>query len=181
MSTGPTNLFDLASALLAVCVNAITVANGDGGPPVPDVNYVFPGRGIPPAPPPGGDVCSALIVGPGDPVIYHGVPSGSESSPMAFNHVMPRTAVLVVYVYRCMTGGMSGEGMELTQINATNTTNDAETVFTDAFVLHQGIVLARADGEFLDFTTGLVVDPAQALEMEGNVGGCLVTVRAELS
>ena len=170
MSTGPTNLFDLCTALLAACVD---IYEGYDGITAPSLQYVY-GAGEPVA------ACDQLVVA--WQATKPNTPTFAEN-PMWVNPVMSRRANLVIMAYRCLTDIPQGGGFEVTDPEPVpaRATYDAQAIMTDAYILPKGIVAAHYAGTFGNFASGLAIANVVPIQADGGVGGCRLDIEAELS
>ena len=133
MSTGATNLYDLANTVLGVAASALAPAattmgtNGQYLSGAPEVQYVYGTGSIPP---PYGEslvVCWVEVSpGPGQRPV--------PSTGLRVNQVASRATSLWVYCYRAITSGLTGsiqQGYTVTSYNYVNAAQDA-TDSTDA-------------------------------------------------
>lgn len=169
VSTGPDNLYQLATALLVACQGIYLEQQVDP----PSAAYVY-APGEPTA------VCDQLVVSFGS--IYHGRPA-QPIQPMQAGLTMPRTADLFVWVFRCLTDTLQGQGLELTDPAPVpaRANYDAQVIMTDAYILHRGIIAAHFAGTFKSFADGLAVNEAAPIQAAGGIGGMRIAVSAELS
>lgn len=167
MSTGPTNLYDLAQSLLSAVAAQFAL----------DV-VAPPARQYVTVDPPTAD-CDALVIAYSR--LYMGV-AGSAENMQSANRAQTRLADLAVYVMRCGVPTATGTGTAALQAPSV-AKYDAygQTVLTDAYVLHRGVWRARMGGTFGDYLTGLVIGPAVPMPPEGGISGVrmLVTVACE--
>lgn len=175
MTSGPGNLYGLAKALLGAAAGIFV----DNGQDAPDLQYVF-GVGEPAA------VCDQLVVSWD--MIAPGVPGGTTTTAMplqTFGLVMPRTAHLRLWCFRCIADVFGVSGLQLADppdaLGLENLAYTAEQVMTDAYILTRGIVAAHYAGSFKTFADGMAVGPAVPLQAAGIVGGCVLPIEAELS
>lgn len=175
MTSGPTNMADLAHALLAAAAGIFV----DNGVAAPDLQYVY-GVGEPVA------VCDQLVVSWD--MIAPGTPGATTTTAMptqTFGLVMPRTAHLRLWCFRCIADVFGVSGLQLADppdsLGLANLTYTAEQVMTDAYILTRGIVAAHYAGSFKTFADGMAVGPTVPLQANGQVGGCVVAIEAELS
>lgn len=171
MSSGPSNLYDLASALLAAAAGTFI----DNGVVAPELQYVY-GAGLPPA------TCDQLVVS--WEAVNPAVPGATNTLLVLQSGglIAQRSARLQLWTFRCLVGGLQGEGLQLTEpVDPVRMNFDAERVMTDAYILHRGIVAAHYSGAFGKFADGLAIGQALPLPADGGVGGCVITLEAELS
>jgi hypothetical protein len=166
-------LFDLANALLVSCNRSFE----EDGQVAPALQYVYgPGRPY--------VVCDQLVVSWVQ--IAPGVPAGATLTTgmgmQAFGRVMPRTAVLQVWCFRCLTDAIGVEALQMADPpNVGQVTYDATQIMTDAYVLTRGIARAHLQDTFKTFADGLAIRTCEPVEAAGQIGGCLLTIEAELS
>lgn len=168
MSTGPTNLYDLAAELLA----AIVVGYGQQGIESPAVAYVN-GAGATPL-----GICETLVVGWTR--VNYGVAGGPNFDALPVRQQLrSRTADLSVWMFRCMTP--IGSGQEAGQLNTADLEADAKRIMTDAYLLPKVIAAAHEAGSFGDYCSGLSIQACLPIEPLGGVSGTMVDLTAELS
>ena len=168
MSSGPSNLFDLAKSLLVAADSALV----EVGINPPELQYVHgPGR---PA-----VTCDELVVSWEG--IFPGVP-GDTATTRLIDRVMPRNARLQLWCFRCLADASGGEALQLTEApDVAQVTYDAEAIMSDGYVLTRGVAAAHYSGEFKSFADGLSIAQCVPVEAAGGVGGCVLTIEAELS
>lgn len=172
MTTGVTNLADLAASFLAAVEAAYDAQTAVAKP---DFRYLYHGNAAP-APL---DHCDALVVGWDD---VHIGAIGAQAVPEPVRVSNQRAAVIHVWVFRCLTATMKGEGQELlNDPTPEQFMADATTVMTDAVILHRGLVAAWRAGQARGQTNMMQLGQVLPLEPQGILGGCHCTITAELS
>lgn len=163
----PTDLYDLASAILAAVENEFTTSAVD----LPVRRYVTGVEAV--------ADCDSLAVAWER--IYIGV-AGQAEAPAPVTVAVSRVAQLTVTIFRCLQAVPQAEGINLTDaappIDALDA--DARRIMTDAFTLHRGLVKAKRSGDIRGICEALSVGPAEPI-VGGGIGGVKVTVHAELS
>lgn len=166
MTTGPTNLYDFATATLA----AVVAAFAADAVTLPARHYLYPGTPI--------AECDALVVAYTQ--LFMGI--GGQGQPVQpTSRGQSRVAQLDIFIYRCGVPGPKGTGLANAQGPAVTDLNAyAQTLMTDAYVLHRGVWRARYGGTFQDWLTGLMIGPASPLPAQGGIGGTTMTIQAAL-
>lgn len=168
MSTGPTNLFDLCTAIQQGILGQYT-ANGIAAP---GLAYIYG----PATPTP---ECDSLVVGWGP--ITHGTPAG-RGGPMPIKGTMvSRRVIIRVWRFICIDDIPGDTGPAGQVFNSATATSDAERIMTDAYVSAKGIVAAHAAGAFRDFSIGMTLDSLQPHQAEGGISGWQAQLTVELS
>lgn len=166
MSTGPTNLYDLAHALLG----AVEDSFRDDGVGLPEHREVT-----------GVDVvgeCEKLVVAFDR--LFIGIPGFAET-PQPVTKALTRVASFVVVLFRCVTT-LEGEGQQILESPAVEDLDaDAKVIMTDAYVLHRGIARAHFAGKFRDYCENISLGPATPVPTQGGIGGTTLVIAAELS
>lgn len=174
MSSGPSNLYDLAEALLRAAAGVFV----DNGEPAPALQYVY-AAGQPAA------VCDQLVVS--WEMISPGTAGGTLNvNPMpaqSYGMVMPRNARLQLWCFRCLTDVVGGSGLQLVDLSPSveQVSYDSKRIMTDAYILTRGIVAAHYAGTFKTFSDGMAMSPTVPVAANGGIGGCVISVDAELA
>ena len=171
MSTGPTNLFDLATDVLDAALTAWPSA----GLVAPSVAYVY-GGASPVA------MCDSVVVTYTR--IFHGMPARADAPYPSKAMAAPRSVTLCVWCFRCLTDTLYGEGVQVSDsatVSVVNATADASTLMTDAYILPRAIVAAHAAGQIgHDYAGVLGIGDVVPLAASGGVGGCRFELSLEL-
>ncbi|MGH9093843.1 MAG: hypothetical protein ACRDXE_01645 [Acidimicrobiales bacterium] len=168
MSTGPRNLYDLATTVR----DAIVAGYATDGVAAPPITYIC-GPREPSA------MCDALVVGWAR--VFHGTPGPARPPAIVRGTMVARSTELIVWVFRCLTDVLQGDGMGKTVFDPVKADADAAAIMTDAYVVHRGLVRAHAAGELRDYTQGLSIGDAQPLAAEGGIAGIELRLTMELS
>lgn len=164
MSSGKTNLYDLADTLKT----AVAAAFVAGGVSLPSRQYVTTGTPV-------GD-CDSFVVSWNR--VFFGTPANEQDPGFVYaSAAVTRSVVLSLTIFRCIK--------TLDEDGATPTTtemaNDARTVMTDAYTLHKVVAALKAAGTFRGICESIALGPCTALEPEGGMAGCTMSISAELS
>lgn len=156
-----TKLFDLANQVLGVCEQILT----DAGLVVPGSVYVC-GNAIPTA------ACEQLVVGWAR--IGHGTPRGDDTPMPIKGQMSPRRAWLSIWVFRCISDVLTGQSEEIRAgvVNPVAAAADAQTIMSDAYTLHKGLVIAHSAGLLgADFGSPAVIEDMIPMAAQGGIGG----------
>lgn len=167
MSSGPTNLYDTAAALLG----AVVTAFANAGVSIPSEQYVT--AVLPVA------MCDTVAVTWDN--IQSGWP-GQQQAPGPMTPASTYFCVLSVWIFRCLsavpegTGQQAGVAPTVAQFQA-----DALQIMTDAFTLYRGLRIAKYQGWYKDFTQAIELGPCIPVAADGGMSGVSMTVTLELT
>jgi hypothetical protein len=162
MTTGVTNLYDLATGLLTAAAAGFTA----DGVSVPARQYVSVGE------------CDSLIVSYD--FVFMGVTGAGENTGPA-NSASTRSTQLTVWLFRCGFPSPTGQGNSLRPPTPAAYNTYAEQVLTDAYVLHRGVFRAVRASSFEDVLNRVVVGRAEPIQPQGGLSGTKLTVVAALT
>lgn len=171
MSTGPTNLYDLAHQLLA----AVEAGFVNADVPAPTLSYVC-GNNVPVA------IADSLAVSWVR--IFHGTPGQPDKPYPAKTLFVPRSCTLAVWCFRPLYDVLTGEGQTLI-LSTENTAQmeaDAQTIMTDGYIIPKAIVVAHSAGLLgVDSGAPVAMGDVIPLAASGGVGGCRAEIHYDLT
>jgi hypothetical protein len=127
--------------------------------------------------PPVAPFCDSLVVVAGQ--VYNGLP-GAQQGIRPLKQDYTRAGDLSVYLYRCTESLVVGEGAQEMILDTVEAQAHALQVMTDQVTLHRAVVNAKAVGTWGDFSQLVMLGPVQPLPIQGNLGGCVLSLACEV-
>ncbi len=168
MSTGPSNLYDMADAIL-VALQAELLAEGADPFGTAYVN----GKGTLPV-----ATCASLVVGWTR--TRFGSPGGADQTGPRRLQMRSRSADLSVWAMRCISTFGDNAGYNA-DFNAADEAADALPIMTDAYLLPRCLNAVIQAGVIRDYGTQASFGPVIPMEPEGAIGGCMMDFSIDLA